>query len=461
MASSSQENNNKLLSRVCELFKSLQKKFCTKVFNIVEKAQEVAKGDPRRIIHSLKVGLALTFVSLFYYFQPLYDGLGVNAMWAVLTVVVVFEFSVGATLGKGVNRMLATLTGGFLAVGAHRTATLSGRTGEPIFIAIFVFIIASTVTFMRFFPTLKARCDYGLSIFILTFSLISVSGYRDNEVLHMAHQRLSTIIIGSCTAIIVCISICPVWVGEELHNLVCDNIEKLGKFLEAFEGEYFEEFECGKSDYDKSFLHGYRSVLDSKNCEETMAQLARWEPSHGGFKFGHPWKQYLKIGTLTRQCAYKIETLQCQLKHSKIQASLELQKKIQEACIKISTESGKSLKELALATKTMTQSKSSNTNIANLRKAVENLKTLLTINHWEEVNLLEIIPLAAIASILMEVVQLIENISEVVHELASMAHFKCEDAKVSPKQPCSSKEGTIQSIATMTIEKHEDITFVE
>lgn len=95
MASSSQENNNKLLSRVCELFKSLQKKFCTKVFNIVEKAQEVAKGDPRRIIHSLKVGLALTFVSLFYYFQPLYDGLGVNAMWAVLTVVVVFEFSVG------------------------------------------------------------------------------------------------------------------------------------------------------------------------------------------------------------------------------------------------------------------------------------------------------------------------------------------------------------------------------
>lgn len=47
----------------------------------------------------------------------------------------------GATLGKGVNRMLATLTGGFLAVGAHRMATLSGRRGEPIFIAIFVFII--------------------------------------------------------------------------------------------------------------------------------------------------------------------------------------------------------------------------------------------------------------------------------------------------------------------------------
>lgn len=86
---------------------------------------------------------------------------------------------------------------------------------------------------MRFFPSLKTRCDYGLSIFILTFSLISVSGYRDNEVLHMAHQRVSTIIIGSCTAIIVCIGICPVWVGEELHNLVSSNMEKLGNFLEG------------------------------------------------------------------------------------------------------------------------------------------------------------------------------------------------------------------------------------
>lgn len=95
MASLSQENNNKRLIRVSELFKSLHKKLCTKVVNIVEKAKEVAKDDPRRIVHSLKVGLALTFVSLFYYFKPLYDGFGVNAMWAVLTVVVVFEFSVG------------------------------------------------------------------------------------------------------------------------------------------------------------------------------------------------------------------------------------------------------------------------------------------------------------------------------------------------------------------------------
>ena len=59
------------------------------------KAKKLGEDDPRRIIHACKVGLAITLVSLFFYFNTLYDGFGVAAMWAVLTVVVVFEFSVG------------------------------------------------------------------------------------------------------------------------------------------------------------------------------------------------------------------------------------------------------------------------------------------------------------------------------------------------------------------------------
>ncbi|KAK9085783.1 hypothetical protein Sjap_026194 [Stephania japonica] len=39
------------------------------------------------------------------------------------------------------------------------------------------------------------------------------------------------------------------------------------------------------------------------------ANFASWEPGHGGFKFRHPWTQYLAIGTLTRQCACRIEAL--------------------------------------------------------------------------------------------------------------------------------------------------------
>lgn len=73
--------------------------------DLSSQAKKIATDDPRRLIHSLKVGLALTLVSLFYYFQPLYSSFGASAMWAVMTVVVVFEFSVGNYISRNINRV--------------------------------------------------------------------------------------------------------------------------------------------------------------------------------------------------------------------------------------------------------------------------------------------------------------------------------------------------------------------
>lgn len=86
---------------------------------------------------------------------------------------------------------------------------------------------------MRFSPRLKARYDYGLLIFILTFCLVSLSDVKASELLETAYERLLTIIIGSFIAIAVCICICPVWIGEELHNQISGNVQKLADFLEG------------------------------------------------------------------------------------------------------------------------------------------------------------------------------------------------------------------------------------
>ena len=75
--------------------KTLPVKLKAKVISIAKSIKKLGQDDPRRLTHSLKVGLALTLVSLLYYVRPLYDGFGVSGMWAVLTVVVVFEFTVG------------------------------------------------------------------------------------------------------------------------------------------------------------------------------------------------------------------------------------------------------------------------------------------------------------------------------------------------------------------------------
>ncbi|XP_062083608.1 aluminum-activated malate transporter 2 [Humulus lupulus] len=436
-ASAKHNNNDQKngIFRFClSWLKLLLQKSLSKVSKISQDTKELGKDDPRRVIHSVKVGVALSIVSIFYYYQPLYDNFGVSAMWAVMTVVVVFEYTVGATLGKGLNRGLATLAAGALGVGAHHLASLSGQVGEPILLGIFVFLQATLSTFIRFFPKIKARYDYGLLIFILTFSLISVSGFRDDEILEMAHKRLSTIFIGSSACVIICILVCPVWAGEDLHNLIALNLEKLGNFLEGFGDEYFNTTTSVKEeeskDDKKTFLQGYKSVLNSKSSEESLANFARWEPGHGRFKFRHPWQQYLKVATLIRQCAYRIEALHGHL-NTDPQASPEIREQIQEACTKISLESGKALKEVANSVRKMTKTSSDDIgHIASSKAAAKSLRSLFKSGMLENIDLLEVIPSVTVASLLIDVVNCTEKIAESVHELGSLAHFRTSTSTI-------------------------------
>ncbi|KAF4396985.1 hypothetical protein F8388_004953 [Cannabis sativa] len=394
--------------------KALPCKVKHNIIMVGKNIKKLGKDDPRRVIHSLKVGLALTLVSLFYYLKPLYDGFGMSGIWAVLTVVVVFEFSVGATLGKGINRACATLTAGALGVGALHLSSLFPKEEQPIILGSLVFVLAAATTFTRFFPKIKARYDYGLIIFILTFSMISISGYRVDKLLQMAHQRLSTILIGGATCIIVSICVCPVWAGQDLHNLTASNIDKLANYLEGFGDTYFqtapEDKDCVNDiKNDKSFLQGYKSVLNSKANEESL------------------------IAALARQCAYLIEALNSQCS-SDIQAPPDFTSLIQESCIKMSSETGKTLKSLATSIKAMKHPNSATEHVENSKTAAKDLKSALEAAAIEDLDLLAIISAATVASTLVEIVECVEKISDSVHELSQMAHFKKVEATVSPEK---------------------------
>ena len=80
---------------------------------------------------------------------------------------------------------------------------------------------------------MKARFDYGALIFILTFSLVAVSGYRVEELFDLAHQRLSTIIIGTSLCVLVTMLICPIWAGQEMNALISRNMDKLADSLDG------------------------------------------------------------------------------------------------------------------------------------------------------------------------------------------------------------------------------------
>ncbi|KAI3472082.1 hypothetical protein Pfo_029118 [Paulownia fortunei] len=431
MNSANQEKTLGSIGCACGFFKAMPGKFKAKVMEIMKTTKKIGEDDPRRILHAIKVGLALTLVSLFYYYRPLYNGFGQAGMWAVLTVVVVFEFTVGGTISKSLNRAGATLLAGALGVGAEYLASLCGEKGEPVVLGFLVFVLAAASTFTRFFPNVKRKYDYGVLIFILTFSLVAVSGSQVSEILQLAHQRLSTILIGGATCMIISVSVCPVWAGRDLHNLVAGNIEKLAAFLEGFGSELCSSpgdessMLSSKDSKDKSYLQlqGHKSVLNSKATEESLANFAWWEPGHGRFRLHHPWKQYLKIGVLARECACQMETLKS-----------EFQLKIQPACIKMSTESGKALKELGSAIKNMTFPLSAaEIHIQNSKAAANDLKSILENSLLPtKADLQEIMPLLVIACVLIDIIKFVEKISVSVDELSQKAHFQKPKSTTTP-----------------------------
>ncbi|KAI3723308.1 hypothetical protein L2E82_34794 [Cichorium intybus] len=439
-------------------FKASLLKMKAPTVDFFKRIENLGKDDPRRIMHSFKVALAITLVSMVYYLRPFYKGMGDAGIWAILTVVVVFEYTAGATLSKGMNRGLATLLAGALGLGAEYFASLFGNKAEPIVLGCIVFLLVAAATFSRFIPHIKRRYDYGVLIFILTFSLVAVSGYRVEKIIELAHQRLSTIIIGGATCIIISICVCPVWAGEDLHILIVSNMEKVASFLEGFGGELFQLSLEGESAdtsnvSDKSFLGAYKSVLNSKANEESLANFAWWEPGHGKFRFCHPWKQYLKIGALTRQCAYHIEALNGYL-DAKFQASSEFRKRVQVPCTKMSCETGKALKELALSIKSFSYPSNSARNIQTCKTAIDEVNTTLQASMVGEWDILEIIPIITVTSILIEIVNCVETIFVAVEELSEQAHFKKTSDE--PEKPQLLHGGVIPAVG----DKEQDRGFV-
>ena len=109
-------------------------------------------------------------------------------------------------------------------------------------------------------------------VFILTFCLVSISGYRVDQLFEMAHHRLLTVTLGASICIITSMLVCPIWAGQELHALITRNLEKLSESLDACFIDFFADrgVKNVSHGYSSKMNQAYKCVLNSKTSEESM-----------------------------------------------------------------------------------------------------------------------------------------------------------------------------------------------
>ncbi|KAI3749369.1 hypothetical protein L2E82_19979 [Cichorium intybus] len=313
--------------------------FSTLFFHIPKNCEH----DMKNLIHSFKVGFALLLVSLVYILDPLFEQVGKNALWAIMTVEVIFEFFAGATLSKGLLRGIGTLLGGGLACLASNLARDLGKIGYSIFVGGLIFIFGAMATYCRFIPSIHRRYDYGVTIFILSFNLVTASSLRGQQVMELAYQRLSAVAMGFSVCIFISLLIYPMWATDELHRFTSFKFKELATCIEECVDGYLVVGE--KESHPIIHVSSCKSVLDSKSTDESLVNFARWEPSHGRFWCCNPWEKHQQITDLLRELASNVLSLQGCLK-STFQPSTMMREAIKEPCKTVGLTIGLIMREL-------------------------------------------------------------------------------------------------------------------
>ncbi|XP_038887020.1 aluminum-activated malate transporter 14-like [Benincasa hispida] len=383
----------------------------------------IKRQDMKKITHSVKVGVALVVVSLLYLLDPLYNQVGDNAMWAIMTVVVVFEFFAGATLSKGLNRGLGTILGGGLGCLASAFAQDVGGLASALIIGISVFVFGAIATYSRMVPSIKKKYDYGVMIFILTFNLIVVSGMRADKIMRLARERLSTIAMGFAVCIFISFLIFPSWASDELHHSTVLNFHNLANSIQGCMEDYFNSTDEKKKNKSDASCSTCKSILNSKSKDDSLANFAKWEPWHGKFGFNYPWNKYLQLGELLRELAAIVLSIKACLQSPR-QPSSGMKEAIKEPCETAGSSIVLTLKELGEGMKKMKKCQIEGAIVPKLKLVRQEMSLVINPSRLGPIENSDGLAMASFLFLIMEILEKVEELAKEVEELEEAARFR-------------------------------------
>ncbi|KAB2037712.1 hypothetical protein ES319_D03G095700v1 [Gossypium barbadense] len=298
-----------------------------------------------KIHKKARVGLAVLLVSLLILVQGPYEIFGTDIIWSILTVAMMFEYTVGSTFNRGFNRALGSLLAGILAIGVAQLVLRTGRVVEPIIVGISIFFIGAITSFMKLWPSFVPY-EYGFPVLLYTYCLIIVSGYRMGNPIGTAMDRLYSIAIGGFVAVFVNVLVFPIRSGEQLLKELIDNFNLLAAALEECVKKYLEDEGLDHQEFTKAMLldefpdePAYRKCQAISHVEfigqiqvlvietifkfQNFIRLMQQNGSHHMVQhFFYPWSEYVKVGAVLRYCAYEVMALHGVF-HSEIQEILD------------------------------------------------------------------------------------------------------------------------------------------
>ena len=200
-----------------------------------------ASGAPRRrFFLCIKVGLAVMFSSFLVLIDEAdhyTEGFG---PWAVITTIVIMQPTLGATLSKGIQRLIGTV---FAAV-AGSIGGYGVRTCLPEHLAFYAIavLLCSVTALLNFISTAPERKDwqYMFVIAALTFDFLALRSYHEAPLTSL--HRVAMIVAGGLIAFAVyLLPTGGTTAREQAKGMLADGLTDIAEALLAAGNAYAED----------------------------------------------------------------------------------------------------------------------------------------------------------------------------------------------------------------------------